>query len=93
MENSTMGKREDNRIAKSQASVRDMVDAVTAGDLSAAGDAFDTLVAAKREHEWVNAKHDLARTAFEYETIIAPEVDPTPVDTGITGDPAEVEEK
>ena len=47
-----MGKREDNKIAKSQTSVRDMVDAVTAGDLSAAGDAFDTLVAAKREHEW-----------------------------------------
>ena len=88
-----MGKREDNRVAKSQASVRDMVDAVTAGDLSAAGDAFETLVAAKREHEWINAKHDLARTAFEYETVVAPEVDPTPVDTGITGDPAEVEEK
>ena len=42
-----MGKREDNKVAKNQASVRDMVDAVTAGDLSAAGDAFDTLVAAK----------------------------------------------
>ena len=40
-----------------------------------------------------NAKHDLARTAFEYETVVAPEVDPTPVDTGITGDPAEVEEE
>ena len=88
-----MGKREDNKIAKSQASVRDMVDAVTAGDLSAANDAFDALVAAKRDHEWVNAKHDLARTAFEYDTVIAPEVDPTPVDTGITGDPAELEEK
>ena len=87
-----MGKREDNKVEKSQTSVRDMVDAVTVGDLSAANDAFDTLVAAKREHEWTNAKHDLARTAFEYETIIAPEVDPTPVDTGITGDPAEVEE-
>ena len=88
-----MGKREDNKVAKSQASVRDMVDAVTAGDLSAAGDAFETLVAAKREHEWMNAKHDLGRTAFEYDTVIAPEVDPTPVDTGITGDPAELEEK
>ena len=87
-----MGKREDNKVEKSQTSVRDMVDAVTVGDLSAANDAFDTLVAAKREHEWTNAKHDLARTAFEYETIIAPEVDPTPIDTGITGDPAEVEE-
>ena len=41
----------------------------------------------------VNAKHDLARTAFEYDTVVAPEVDPTPIDTGITGDPAEVEEK
>ena len=88
-----MGKREDNRIAKSQASVRDMVDAVTAGDLSAAGEAFDALVSAKRDHEWVNAKHDLARTAFEYETIIDPEVDPTPIDTGITGDPAEIDEQ
>ena len=88
-----MGKREDNKIAKSQATVRDMVDAVTAGDLSAAGDAYDALVSAKRDHEWVNAKHDLARTAFEYDTVIAPEVDPTPVDTGITGDPAELEEK
>ena len=87
-----MGKREDNKIEKSQTSVRDMVDAVTVGDLSAANDAFDTLVAAKREHSWANAKHDLARTAFEYDTVIAPEVDPTPVDTGITGDPAEVEE-
>ncbi len=88
-----MGKREDNRVAKNQASVRDMVDAVTAGDLSAAGDAFETLVAAKREHEWMNTKHDLARTAFEYDTVVAPEVDPTPVDTGISGDPAELEEK
>ena len=88
-----MGKREDNKIAKSQATVRDMVDAVTAGDLSAAGDAFDALVSAKREHSWVNAKQDLARTAFEFETVVAPEVDPTPVDTGITGDPAELEEK
>ena len=88
-----MGKREENKIAKDQASVRGMVDAVTAGDLSAANDAFDALVAAKRDHEWVNAKHDLARTAFEYETIVAPEVDPTPMDTGITGDPAEVEDK
>ena len=50
------------------------------------------IAASKREHECVNAKHDLALTAFEYEKIIAPEVDPTPVDTGITGDPAEVEE-
>ena len=88
-----MGKREDNKIAKSQASVRDMVDAVTAGDLSAAGDAFDTLVAAKREYEWSNAKQDLARSAFQYDTVVAPEVDPTPVDTGITGDPSEVEEE
>ena len=41
----------------------------------------------------MNAKQDLARTAFEFETVVAPEVDPTPVDTGITGDPAELEEK
>ena len=70
-------------------SVKDMVDSITTGDLSAANDAFDAILTAKRESEWANNKQDFARTAFE------PVAEPTaePVDTGITGDPAEVEEE
>jgi len=69
--------------------VKDMVDSITTGDLSAANDAFDAILTAKREGEWANAKQDFARTAFE------PVSEPTaePVDTGISGDPAEVEEE
>ena len=63
-----MGKREENKIAKSQASVRDMVDAVTAGDLSAAGDAFEALVSAKRDHEWVR-KNVLKQTQQDIDEI------------------------
>ena len=67
--------------------VKGMVDSITTGDLSAANDAFDAILTAKRESEWTNQKQDFARTAFE------PVEQPTaePVDTGITGDPAEVE--
>ena len=70
-------------------SVKDMVDSITTGDLSAANDAFDAILTAKREAQWANNKQDFARTAFE------PVAKPTgePVDTGITGDPAEVEEE
>ena len=69
--------------------VKDMVDSITTGDLSAANDAFDAILTAKREGEWANAKQDFARTAFE------PTAEPTagPVDTGISGDPAEVEKE
>ena len=45
-----------------------MVDAVTVGDLSAANDAFDTLVAAKREHEWVR-KNVLKQTQQDIDEI------------------------
>ena len=70
--------------------VKDMVDSITTGDLAAANDAFDAILTAKREGEWANQKQDYARTAFEN-----PVEEPTagPVDTGITGDPAEVEEE
>ena len=70
--------------------VKDMVDSITTGDLSAANDAFDAILTAKREGEWANQKQDYARTAFD-----TPAEEPTaePVDTGITGDPAEVEEE
>ena len=70
-------------------SVKDMVDSITTGDLSAANDAFDAILTAKREGEWANQKQDYARTAFE------PVVEPIaePVDTGISGDPAEVEKE
>ena len=70
--------------------VKDMVDSITTGDLSAANDAFDEILAAKRASGWEDAKKDYARTAFD-----TPVEEPTaePVDTGITGDPAELEEK
>ena len=89
-----MGKREDNRVEKSQATARGMVDSLQTGDFASANDTFDQIVAAIRSAEWSSAKLDLARTSFDApETIVEPPVDPTPVDTGITGDPAEVEEK
>jgi hypothetical protein len=71
-------------------SVKDMVDSITTGDLSAANDAFDAILTAKREGEWANAKQDFARTAFE--PVAEPTANPG-TDTGITGDPAEVEEE
>ena len=89
-----MGKREDNKLEKSQATARGMVDSLQTGDLVSANDTFDQILAAKRETEWSSAKLDLARTSFDSpETIVAPPVDPTPVDTGITGAPEEVEEE
>ena len=66
--------------------VRDVVDAVTSGDLNAANAAFDTVLQQKKEDAWVNTKHEFARTAFD-----ASPPEPTAgIDTGITGDPAEV---
>ena len=64
--------------------VRDVVDAVTSGDLNAANAAFDTALQKKREDAWVNTKHEFARTAFD------PPEPTAGIDTGITGDPAEV---
>ena len=57
-----------------------------------AGDDLETVLQQKRGVEWENAKLNLAHTAFDD---VTPEVTDAgdPVDTGITGDPAEVEEK
>lgn len=66
--------------------IRGMIDAVTSGDINTANAAFDAALQQKREDAWVNSKHEFARTAFEY-----PLPEPTSgIDTGITGDPAEV---
>ena len=67
------------------ATAKDVVAAVVQGDLNAANDAFDQVITAKREAGWEVAKADFARTVFD-----APAEEP--VDTGISGDPAEVEE-
>jgi|TARA_R110002050_G_scaffold2339_1_gene13798 hypothetical protein len=64
--------------------VRDVVDAVTSGDLNAANAAFDSALQQKREDAWVNTKHEFARNAFD------PPEPTAGIDTGITGDPAEV---
>ncbi len=66
--------------------VRDVVDAVTSGDLNAANAAFDTVLQQKKEDAWVNTKHEFARTAFD----ASPPEPTSGIDTGITGDPAEV---
>jgi phage head maturation protease len=70
----------------STTSVRDVVDAVTTGDLNAANTAFDAVLKQKREDAWVNTKHEFARTAFD----ASPPEATAGIDTGITGDPAEV---
>jgi hypothetical protein len=70
--------------------VRDMVDSITSGDLSAANDAFDEILAVKRADGWAAAKQEFARTTFDE---ITPEVTHEPVDTGITGEPEESEEE
>ena len=66
-----------------------MIDNVADGDMAAAGDAFNAAADAARTDAWKQAKIDYAQRAFK-------DVDLGPVsagqDTGITGDPAEVED-
>ena len=73
--------------------VKGMVDGIVAGDLSAATASFNAALDAKRPAEWENVKTHFANTAFE-----TPEIETVPlpsetagIDTGITGDPAEME--
>ena len=73
-------------MTNSTTAVRDVVDAVTSGDLNAANAAFNTVLQQKREDAWVNTKHEFARTAFD----ASPPEATAGIDTGITGDPAEV---
>ena len=69
--------------------LRKMIDNVADGDMAAAGDAFNAAADARRADTWKQAKIDYAQRAFK-------EVDLGPVtsgvDTGISGDPAEVED-
>ena len=69
--------------------LKQMIDHVADGDMAAAGDAFMAAAEDRRSDAWQPAKIDYAQRAFK-------EVDLGPVsagqDTGITGDPAEVED-
>ena len=65
--------------------IRNMVDKVGEGDLAGAQDAFDTAVMARREAQIKDYKTILAQNSFQ-----PPESHPGQ-DTGITGEPAEVE--
>jgi len=64
-----------------------MVDKVSDGDLTGAQDAFDAAVLARREAEVANFKSNIAQNSFQ-----PPEPHPGS-DTGITGEPGEVEEE
>ena len=69
--------------------LKKMIDNVADGDMAAAGDAFMAAADARRGEAWQQAKTDYAQRAFK-------EVDlgqvTSGIDTGITGDPAEVDE-
>ena len=69
--------------------LRKMIDNVADGDMAASGDAFMAAADNRSQDAWVQAKHDYAQRAFK-EVDLGHET--TGVDTGITGDPAEVED-
>ena len=69
--------------------LRKMIDNVADGDMAAAGDAFMAAADARRGQAWQQAKVDYAQHAFK-EVDLGQET--SGVDTGITGDPAEVED-
>ena len=66
--------------------IKQMINRVGEGDLSGAQDAFDTAVMARRESEIANYKTMIAQNSFQ-----PPEPHPGQ-DTGITGEPGEVDE-
>ena len=70
--------------------LKKMIDNVADGDMAAAGDAFNAAADARRQDAWKQAKIDYAQKAFK-EIDLGHET--SGVDTGITGDPAEVEEE
>ena len=74
--------------------VKSMVDGIVAGDLNQATAHFNAALDAKRAAEWEGAKKHFAHTAFDSpEQIVEPLPGETAgEDTGITGDPAEVED-
>ena len=69
--------------------LKKMIDNVADGDMAAAGDAFNAAADARWQDAWKQAKIDYAQKAFK-EIDLGHET--SGVDTGITGDPAEVEE-
>ncbi len=73
------------------ATARDLIGSVAKGDLNTANDTFKDVMAAKVANAWDSARMDVARTAFD--AVEEPMGEAEPVDTGISGDPAEVEEE
>ena len=67
--------------------VKVMVDKVGEGDLASAADAFDAAVQGKVTAHIANYKEVIAKNSFE------PPEPTAGIDTGITGDPEEVEEE
>jgi len=74
----------------SKGSIQGMVDALTQGDLAKASDDFNDAMTAKIQSSLDDAKVRLANTTF---TDMSAEVTHEPIDTGITGEPEETEEK
>ena len=66
-----------------------MIDNIADGDMAAAGDAFNAAADARRADTWKQAKIDYAQRAFKEGDLGQVT---SGVDTGITGDPAEVED-
>ena len=64
-----------------------MINRVGEGDFAAAEVAFDAAIQARREAQVANYKTNIAQNSFQ-----PPEPNPGQ-DTGITGAPAEIEEK
>ena len=75
------------------ATARDLIGSVAKGDLNKANDTFKDVMAAKVDSAWDAARMDVARTAFDAPVEEEPMGEADPVDTGISGDPAEVEEE
>ena len=69
--------------------LKKMIDNVADGDMAAAGDAFNAAADARRADTWKQAKIDYAQNAFKEVDL---GLETSGVDTGITGDPAEVED-
>ena len=74
------------------ATTRDVIDALANGNLGQASNELEDVLQQKRGAEWENAKLNLAHTAFDDVTPEGTEVG-DPIDTGISGDPEEVEEE
>ena len=70
--------------------LKKMIDNIADGDMAAAGDAWNAAADARRAETWQQAKIDYAQKAFK-EVDLGQET--SGIDTGITGDPAEVEEE